>query len=114
MKSDLNSIEMIWFQRDVPFLGEIHSGRVCFLVLDKTDAHNDLVFVSQEETNRLEPARVTGPPSRTRDASRKEFITISMRHTPRKLKFRVQFPTVAHLNGRMTSSAVVPKCGRSF
>ena len=65
MESNLDSIEVARVQLYVPLLGKIHRRSVGFLVLDETNAHYDLVFVSQEETNRLEPARVTGPPSRT-------------------------------------------------
>lgn len=89
MESNLDPIEVTGTQRYVPLLGEIHRRRVGLLVLNETDAHNDLVFVSQEESDRLEPARITGPPSRTGDASREAFITISVRHTPRKLEFRM-------------------------
>jgi len=65
MKANLDPADVAGIQRHVPPLGEIHRGRVCFLVLDETDAHNDFVFVSQKEANRLETTCVSGPPSRT-------------------------------------------------
>ena len=78
MESNLDPTDGASVQRHVPLLGEIHRRRVGFLVLDETDAHDDFVFVSQEESNRLESARVPGPPSRTRDAPREVFVAISM------------------------------------
>ena len=65
MDSHLDPTDVTGIQRHVPLLGEVHRRRVGFLVLDKTDAHNNLAFVSQEEANRLESTCVSGPPSRT-------------------------------------------------
>jgi len=65
MESNLDPTDVTGAQRYVPLLGEIHRWRVGFLVLDEADAHDDFVLVSQEEANRLEPTRVSGPPSRT-------------------------------------------------
>jgi hypothetical protein len=65
MESNLDPIDVVGVQRYVPLLREIHRRGVGFLVLDETDAHDNFVFVSQEEADRLEPTRVSGPPSRT-------------------------------------------------
>ena len=65
MESNLDPTDVASFQQHVPLLGEIHRPKVGFLVLDETDVHDDFVFVSQEEANRLESARVIGPPLRT-------------------------------------------------
>ena len=78
MESNLDSVDVAGVQRYVPPLGEIHRRRVGFLVLDETDAHDNFVFVPKEEADGLEPTRVSGPPSRTRDAPREAFVTISM------------------------------------
>ena len=78
MISNLDPANMTGFQRYVPLLGKIHRGGVGFLVLDKADAHNDLVFVSQEEANRLKPASVSRPPSCARNASGEAFVTVSV------------------------------------
>ena len=113
MESNLNPINVGGVQRYVPLLGEIHCRRVGFLVLDETDAHDNFAFVSQEEANGLEPTRVSGPPSRTRDASREAFVAISMRHTSCELQFRVQFPTLLPVNRWRSGIAVVRERGRS-
>ena len=112
MKSNLDSIDVAGVQRCVPLLWKIHRWSVGFLVLNETDANDDLVFVSQEESNRLKPTRVSGPPSRTRDASGEAFVAISMRHTPCKLQLWVQFPTFLHLDRRKSGVAAIPRCGR--
>jgi len=65
MESNLDPIDMDSVQRGVPLFREIHRWGVGFLVLDETDANDNLVFVSQEEADRLEPTGVSGPPSRT-------------------------------------------------
>jgi hypothetical protein len=46
MDSHLDPTDVTGVQRDVPPLGKIHRRRVGFLVLDETDPHNNLVFVS--------------------------------------------------------------------
>ena len=51
MDSHLDPTDVTGVQRYVPLLGEIHRRRVGLLVLDETDAHNNLIFVSQEEAN---------------------------------------------------------------
>lgn len=78
MISNLDPANMTGLQRYVPLLREIHRRGVGFLVLDKTDAHDDFVFVSQEEANRLEPTGVSRPPSCARNASREAFVTVSV------------------------------------
>jgi len=65
MESNLDPIDMGGAQRGVPLLGEIHRWGVGFLVLDETDAHNNLIFISQEEADRLEPTGISGPSSCT-------------------------------------------------
>lgn len=85
IEPNLDPIEVTCIQRYIPFLGEVHRRRIGFLILYKTDAHDNLVLVSQEESNRLESAGISGPSSRTRDASREALIAVPMRHTPCKL-----------------------------
>ena len=89
-RTNLNAMDMLKLEVNVPFVGEVHRRGVRFLTLYEADAHNIPVLVLQEESDTLEPAGIPSPSSRARHAARELFRAVTVGHAPSKLQLGLQ------------------------
>ena len=68
-RTNLDAVNMVCLQVDVPLVREVHGRRIRLLAFNKTDADNVPVRVLQEESDPLEPASVPGPTACARHTS---------------------------------------------
>ncbi len=69
----------------IPPCREFHTWRVGFLILDKANSDDVLLFILEEKANPLETTCVSGPAARAGHTPREAFRFVPIRHTSRKL-----------------------------
>lgn len=68
--ANLNAMDMLKLEVNVPFVGEVHRRCVRFLTLDETNPNNVPILILKEESDVLEPAGISSPSSCARYAAR--------------------------------------------
>lgn len=90
-RTNLDAVNMVCLQVDVPLVREVHGGRIWLLAFDEADTDDIPVLVLQEEADALKPAGIPSPTTRTRYATREFFRAVAIGHASCELKLRLQW-----------------------
>ena len=85
-RTNLGAVNMVCLHIDVPFVSEVHGGRIWLWAFDEADADDIHVLVLQEEADAPKPAGMSSPTKRTRYATREFFRAVAVGRAPCELK----------------------------